>query len=357
LKQQFQRILVVRTDRIGDVILTLPLAEVLKKNFPNAHISVMIRRYTAELAEDNHNVDQILFYDNGNKPLPFFQLVSTLRTQRFDVVIHTYPRFPLALITWIARIPIRVGTGYRWYSVLFNRKLYEHRKDATRHELEYNLNLLKILGCTFDSQSISPSLEVRQDIIEKVKAMLAHKGIQRDEKFIILHPGSSGSARNWSAKNFGILGEQLAMLPNIRVIITGGKNEQELVEHTQTLVGNNAVTFIDELTLKEFAALAKLSSLFIANSTGPLHIAAAVGTAVIGLYPHVVPMTAERWGPVTKKKIIFSPKNQPADCNKCVLENSSACECMETIGINDVFEAAKKLLSVKSEHIEASTVA
>ncbi len=352
MNQQFKRILIVRTDRIGDVILTLPLAEVLRKNFPEAHIAMMIRRYTSELVEDNRNVNQILYYDNDNHPLPFFQLVSILRDQHFDVVIHTYPRFRLALMTWISGIPARVGTGYRWYSFLFNKRLFEHRKDATRHELEYNLNLLTTLDCSFDASAIAPSLDVQPESLEKVKILLTRKGVHDSEKLVILHAGSGGSARNWSSENFGLLGKQLAKLPNIKIVLTGTNHERTTVEKIQSMIGGDAITFVDELNLKEFSALIKLSSLLIANSTGPIHIAAAVGTDVIGLYPHVLPMTAERWGPVTKKKVIFSPKNQQANCSMCVEQHSHVCECMETISADDVCSAAKNILANDTKSVE-----
>jgi ADP-heptose:LPS heptosyltransferase len=176
LAELLKRFLIVRTDRIGDVILTLPMAKAVKKQFPDAYIVMLIRRYTTELVEDDQNVDKILFYDDSDRLVPFFQLVASMRAQQFDVVFHTHPRFRLALITWLARIPIRAGTGYRWYSFLFNRKIYEHRKDAKRHELEYNLNLLTTIGCTVDPASVAPILEVKIQSIQKVRDILNRIG-------------------------------------------------------------------------------------------------------------------------------------------------------------------------------------
>src|SRR4051812_30226593 len=103
------------------------MVKVLRSRFPDAHIAMLIRRYTSELVEDVPEIDQIIYYDDGKKLIPFFTLAGLLRQQQFDIVFHTYPRFRLAFLTWIGRIPVRVGTGYRWYSLFFNRKVFDHR--------------------------------------------------------------------------------------------------------------------------------------------------------------------------------------------------------------------------------------
>ncbi len=346
LAKNIDRILIVRTDRIGDVILTLPMAKVLKREFPAAHITMLIQQYTSQLVEDNRDVDKVLFYDRGDHPIPFFQLVHMLRREKFDVVFHTHPRFRLTLITWLARIPVRVGTGYRWYSFLFNKKVYEHRKTARRHELEYNLNLLQAIGCAAAPDIPVPTIDVDPAAVVKVKEFLSEAGIPDGSRLVVLHPGSGNSARDWPAEKFGLLGQCLARLPNVRMIISGGKSEGPVVRTVKNAIGKSAVEFVGTLSLREFAALARLSSLFIANSTGPLHIAASVGTPVIGLYPQITALSAERWGPYTAKKTIFTPNEKPTNCRKCVRGKSAGCECMDSICVEDVYSAASRWLGV-----------
>lgn len=335
----------VRTDRIGDVLLTLPMVEVLRRELPKSHIAMMIRRYTRELVEDNPAVDQVLFYDAEERPVPFFRLVRALREEKFDVVFHTHPIWRLALITRLARIPVRVGTGYRWYSMLFSRRVYEHRKDALRHELEYNLNLLTAISCPGELRDVRPRIEVPRERLERVRKFLGTLGVAGEDRLVILHPGSGRSARDWSPQNFGRLGRMLRETSGARIIVTGGRDEEALVNEVSGAVGGAVVPVVDRLSLREYAGLAKLASLFIANSTGPLHIAAAVGTPVIGLYPQVTPLSAARWGPFTDNKVIFTPKNKPSDCRKCLRRSAKACECMETITVDEVYHAAADLLN------------
>jgi heptosyltransferase-3 len=345
LAELLKSFLIVRTDRIGDVILTLPMARAIKKHIPDAYVVMLIQRYTAELVEDDKSVDEILFYDEQDRLVPFFQLVALIRDHRFDVVFHTHPRLRLAFITWLANIPVRIGTGYRWYSFLFNRKVFEHRKDAKRHELEYNLNLLAPIDCAVNPAEFVPRFDVNSEALEKIKVMMSAKGIENNQQLVVLHPGTGGSAREWGASNFGKLGKKLAQFPKIRVIVVGGKNEKALVDDVCKAIGKDSVAIINQMSLKEYAALLKLSALFVGNSTGPIHLASAVGTPVIGLYPHIAPLSAARWGPYTEMKTIFSPVDQPENYKKCISKKEKACECMESISVDSVYDAAVKYLS------------
>jgi len=344
LESNHRRILIIRTDRIGDIILTLPMARVLKIKFPSAHVSMLIQRYTSELVEDHRDVDEVLYYDENDRLIPFFKLVLILRRQKLDVVLHTHPRFRLALIIWLAGIPVRVGTGYRWYSFLFNNKVYEHRKHALHHELEYNLHLLEAIGCSSDGIDVKPSIDIHPAAANKVASLLENIGVTGNDRIVIIHPGSGKSARDWNAKNFGLLGKRISLFPNVKVIVTGGKSEKALVNRVCSLIGESSISLVNQLTLREYSALAKCAILFIANSTGPIHLAAAVGTPVIGFYPQVTVLNSTRWGPYTEKKIIFTPKDKPIDCKKCVRRKTDTCECMDSISIDDVYESAATII-------------
>ena len=344
MPENYRKILIIRTDRIGDVILTLPMASVLKEHFPDVHITMMIQRYTSDLVQADKHVDEIVYYDNETGQIPFFKMLRIIKSQKYDVVFHTHPRFRIALITWLAGIPERVGTGYRWYSFMFNNKVYEHRKNASYHELEYNLHLLEAIGCSVDYSNIFPTLTLDENDIEKVSLVLKDLGVEKNHKIVILHPGSGRSSRDWSRKNFGILGKRLTELSSVKVLITGGKNEEQLVDDVRTYAGSSAIPIVNRFTLKEYAALVKSAALFISNSTGPIHIAAAVGTMVIGLYPQAANLSAARWGPYTNKKIIFTPIGKDLNCKKCFGFKNSSCECMDSITVDEVFQSAKKYL-------------
>jgi len=342
-----KRILIIRTDRIGDVILTLPMAKVVKKHDPDAIVGMLVRGYTSELVEADNAVTEIIHEDSGGAPVPITALIRRLRGGRFDAAVHTHPRFRLALAVLLAGIPLRVGTGYRWYSFLFNRRVYEHRKTAERHELEYNLNLLSAIGFSSDGIDTTPVLLPEKRCRDRVRILLAEIGIAVGDELVILHPGSGGSARDWPPERFGRLAELLAGDRSRRVLITGGPGEEALVEEVVRIAGGGVFRMKSGLTLLEFGALAQTARLFIANSTGPLHLAAAVGTPVIGLYPQITALSPARWGPYTAKKTVLTPVGKPADCRLC-RGGRAACECMMTISVDDVYRVALRQLEAET---------
>jgi heptosyltransferase-3 len=344
--KEFRRILVVRTDRIGDVILTLPMLELLRKQFPHAHIAMLIRHYTKDLLNENPYLDDVLLYDDENGELPFLAVAAELKKRNFDVVFITYPRFRLAMLMRWAGIPLRVGTGYRWYSFLFNKRVYVHRKVGEKHEAEYNVDLIRAMGCDVGSVPY-PHLSISEETLESVKNRLAYLGLVSDKTIVLLHPGSGGSARDWKADNFGVLGKRLSALPNVQVVVTGGKGEESLVRHVAGMIGVNTPVVVNQLSLKEYGALTSFAGLLVANSTGPLHIAAATGTPVVGLYPQVTAMNAIRWGPFTAKKTILVPKDRPTNCTACICPQATECECMNSISIEEVFRACLTHLSTR----------
>ncbi len=341
------RILVVRTDRIGDVVLTLPMVDILRLNYPDAYIAMMVRRYTSELVQNSTSVDETILYDDTKGLVPFCKTLKNLRRHKFDVAFIAYPRLRIALLLFLAGVKLRVGSGYRFYSLLFNKRIYEHRKDAKKHELEYNLSLLDAVGIPLKKVE-PPWILVGEELVQNVKQRLEKIGINSSDRIVIIHPGSGGSSRDWDIEKFAELGKILSKIQNVKIVITGGLNEHQLVENLKRAIGGNVVGKAGEFSLLEFAALAKLAQLLISNSTGTIHIAAAVGTHVIGFYPQITALSQQRWGPYTEKKKVFTPSGKPADCNKCN-KGEIKCECMDTISVDEVFKAVKNFLNQQNK--------
>ena len=342
LNPEVKNILLVRTDRIGDVILSLPMLPLLKRRFPGAAISVLVRQYTRELVEHHSCVDEVLIYENEGSIASLWSMLLEIRARKFDAAIIPYPRFRPTLILFLAGIRIRVGSGYRWYSFLFNRRIYEHRKDARRHEVEYNLNLLSVLGV---DPASSPEFEIRaQPSAEAaIDSLLRTKGIGPGDRFAVLHPGSGGSARDWPAANFSKLGNRISSGLGLKLVVTGGKGEEVLANLTAGGIVPHAISFAGILSLGEMAALLRRASVFVSNSTGPMHIAAVVGTPVVAFFPPILQCSPVRWGPYTKKKRVFV-----ADNGTCPLCEGGPCRsnvCMEQIDVQKVFEATKDLIN------------
>ncbi len=343
-----KNILVVRTDRIGDVVLTLPVAEILRSAYPDAIITFLARSYTHDILVGQKGIDRIILYDEQGTAKPLGNLIAELRGGEFDFAVVCYPRFRIALALLLAGVRIRIGTGFRWYSFLFNRRVYEHRKTAQKHEFEFNVSLLKPLGLAVSSAPV-PVLAVTDDARRTAQQERRRLGLSDKDSFIVLHPGSGGSARDWSPANFRILALELTGI-GFKIVVTGAQGEEKLVESVVHGTKSSVKASVGKLGLLEYAAFVKLSDLFISNSTGPLHIAAAVGTPVIGFYPPILACSPSRWGPVTKRKIVFVP-----DRTQCTLCRGGECRgnvCMDQIQVANVISAVRTLIPKRADKRE-----
>jgi heptosyltransferase-2 len=339
-QEPFDNVLIVRTDRIGDLVLTLPMIPALRSRYPSIRISMLLRSYTRELVDGFAGLDSIIPYDDLRGVRGFFLLAAELRRGHFNMAVISHPTFRIALLLVVAGIPVRVGTGYRWYSFLFNRRVFEHRKTAEKHEAEYNCSLLSAAGC--DVRVVPPiTLPISSAAMTAALAERRRLDIADTDRVVVLHPGSGGSARDWSPENFGDLAGILAD-KQCTVVVTGTRQEERLVDRVVLRSGGRAKASTGRFSLKELAAFLGSAQLFIANSTGPLHIAATVGTPVIGFYPPIRECSARRWGPLTEKKILFS-----ADSSVCPRCHGGPCQgndCMDQITVEQVVQAAMSLL-------------
>ena len=337
------KILIVRTDRIGDVVLSLPMAESIKKKYPESKITYLIRNYTRFLLDGNSFIDEVFIVDEKDGVISFRKNLSEIKSRQFDTCIVVNPTFKITLIMFLAGIKNRIGTGYRWYSTLFNQKVFEHRKYGDKHELEYNLNLLSKLGIDEKAvpDRINFHLKIEVESSNKIDSILSQKGFKKGNNIIIIHPGSGGSSVDLPKEKLIELTRMLAGLDNTSIIITGSKSESRLCE--DFVINDSIINLSGRLDLSLLKALINKANVFISNSTGPMHIAAALGVYIIGFFPKILACSQKRWGPYTEKKTIFVPT---IDCNDCTREQCEKLNCMNSIDIGRVFDETKSVLNI-----------
>ena len=331
-KDEVKRILITRTDRLGDVILTLPLITEVKKIFKDAKIMFFVKNYTEELLSGYEGIDEILTEEDA---VSFSGKYNLFKSKGPDLVINVKPQFDLAFIFFLLRTKYRIGTGYRWYSFLYNYKVYQHRKTSDKHESDLKLNLLSAF---FDGVSEEKKFFFsynKEDEIELNKRLELFK-LGPEDKYIILHPGSGGSAKDLPKERFSefidLFTEEFS---DHRLVITGLDNETALAED---VIKNSAeanrgriTDLTGKLSLKELMILTDHSQLFISNSTGPIHLAGALNKKIIGFYPNEKHMSDLRWGPLGSNSIVLKPDLNSAD--------------MSSIKAEDILNASKKLLN------------
>jgi len=338
---ELKNILIVRTDRIGDVVLTLPIAGIIKSHYPNCHVSFLVREYTSPLLFEHPSIDDVFILKEKNGKILKNKNIKLLTNKNFDTVFIVNATFELAWILYKSKIKNRIGTGYRWYSFLFNKKVFVHRKSGDKHELEYNIEMLEKIGI---NENITPdnvcfNIQIDNDSKQKISSLLDINRFENEKIRIIVHPGSGGSAFDLPKEKIKNLVERLAHELNVQIIITGNENEKELCNY---ISGNiETIDLCGKLNLKEMIALIDSSDILVANSTGPIHIGAALNKFVVGFYPTIHSMSKDRWGPYTRKRKIFEPEN----CNELSTEEFLEKDCMNRIDINEVFNSIQNIIT------------
>lgn len=334
------RILVSRTDRIGDLVLSLPMVRTLKSVYPHARVDLLVRQETAPVVDGQPGVDGILIYrpDSGRSR----ELATQLTGKKYNAVICLYPRPELARSFVRAKIPVRIGTARRWYSHRFTHRVNISRRTSGRHEKDLNLDLLKPLGIDPD-YSLVPEMALNSPSQVSLPGPLAPAGTQTEKgtqatrkPLVVMHPGDGGSAANWRVEKYAELA-RLLQIEHIEMILTGTQADRE--KHLalfSAVVGEDRI-FSGRTDLPRLMQILAHCDLFIGGSTGPLHLAAALGTPVVGLYGPIYATTPDRWGPCGAGHTVFVPDVPTCRCQvgACRLGN-----CMDRIAVGNVLAAA-----------------
>ncbi|MDX9858993.1 MAG: glycosyltransferase family 9 protein [candidate division Zixibacteria bacterium] len=307
--QPGDRILISRTDRLGDLVLALPVVETIKARYPECRVDVISSLYASPILENNDKISGILRVQNDqlltSKPYKK-ELLMKVKKGDYKVVVVLYPERQISRLFYQAEIPHRLGTAGRFHSVFFNHRLLHSRKANRKHESEYNLDFLRFFrkGPTIKTPTVYPT----DKELRNARRILGEVNI--NAPFIVLHPGSGGSADRWPVDKFIDL---YAMLDaeNLQVVLSGSDNEGEMIEEVAARNGVSVRKITGETDLRTLAAVLSLASVVVANSTGPLHLAVAVGTRVVGLYPGRQIMSPVRWGPVGKGHKVLQPPMPP----------------------------------------------
>ena len=314
-----ERFLLIRTDRIGDTILTLPSVTALRKKYPAAFIVFLAQPYTVPLIEKYEGIDLLLTYEpeKRHKGWPgIMQLSRELEQLKIDVALLFYPRLELAFALFKAKIPVRIGTAYRWYSFLLTQRIFEHRKECLKHEAEYNLSLLASL---LPGENPQPHNEFKKWTPEPWWDNFRTE--QNLNEYVIVHPGSGSSAPNLNKTQYRLIVQLLLDKTSWTVLLTGASGEEKLVDNIAEDFPQERVKIMaGRYSLAEFLTIIRHSSLLITSSTGPLHLANAVKTPLLGFFCPAKPHTPIRWGPYDQQKWVVTPTlDSPEICkfNKC----------------------------------------
>lgn len=362
-------ILINRSDALGDSILTIPMAKVLKEKFPDAKITILVTSKSADIFKSHPHVDEYRIYHRHARF--YFKIREVLKI--FNEVKPTHyfyagggylPNF----IAWITRVKFRGGLKSRWHTYLFlNKGIRQKRSMVAMHEMEYNLNLLFSLGIDYnfkDKIHYSPEIYLTQDELEMnynfFRKDLIKEGLETERKMIFIHPGSGGASLNWSSRNYArlVLKFEQKFPEKYLFIISHTPSDYSSLQGLKEILNRKENDFLKKRIyyfngqkegLRHYMAILSRAAVFVGPSTGPTHLAAVLGVPVVTIYSPIKIQSSLRWGPLAKdrEKIkVLVPDVICGEAKKCALVECPYYECMGKIEVEDVLKQALAIMEI-----------
>jgi ADP-heptose:LPS heptosyltransferase len=307
------RVVGLRTDRIGDVILTLPALKALSA--AGHEVSAVVAPLTHPLVAGQPFLREAFAWSPSE---PAAGLIAWLRERRFDAAIAFHPRPSVAWALARAGVPVRVGTAYRWHSFLFTRRVRVHRSAQDRHEAEFSLDL---------AAALEPA--VNREIALAPPARIPAPPPGLPPRYAVIHPTGGGSALNASPGAWADVARRIEA-GGLPVVVTGSPADRTVA----TAVGR----FVETAALPDLAAVLHGAAVVVGPSTGPLHLAAALGRPVVALHSPVRSQSPVRWRPHAPTARVILPHE--AVCPSCLGEACPVWNCVDRVSPARVAAAA-----------------
>ncbi len=342
-----KKILVVNMRYIGDTVWTVPFIRNLKRNLPNAEVSALVNTGGEVFLDTMPEVSEVICFDRkklkgGKYFLRNLAFLNGLRKKRFDAVFVLSNSDRPTIISYATGAEIRIGfrSDNRWRKYLLSEK---HTWDRERnpHMIDYYLQALTDSGLKVYDRTLT--IDIPAGAVGKLKEKL---GGGHGRKAVVVHPGARGPLRQWGVENFAEVINALS--GRYKIFLIGGPGEEDIVKGVMQRLKSPPDIASTDLGLMEFATLCSKSDLFIGNDSAPIHIAAASGLFVIGIYG---PTVSKYCGPWTDRKFLFDMSDAP--CRPCMQDACTCAEfkaCLKDIRPADVAGKAENILSALSAH-------
>jgi lipopolysaccharide heptosyltransferase II len=290
-----RNILAVRLDSMGDVLMTTPALRALKARPQDRQLTLLTSSQGAAVAPLLPMLDRTIAYDAPwikstmlpPSPCHELKLIEQLRSLQFDgaVVFTVYSQSPLpaAMLCYLAGIPYRLAHARENPYWLLTHWVRETEPDRMiRHEAKRQLELVETIGSITDDWRLT--VDVRREVRAAMAARLAVEGLDAARPWIVVHPGASAPSRRYPFESFAAVARELVLDNDYQLVFTGSAGEVALIDAILDIAAVPAISLAGQTNLEELAAVLSLCSLLISNNTGPVHLAAAVGTPVVDLY-------------------------------------------------------------------------
>lgn len=335
------RILVVRPDRVGDVVLSTPVLRAIRRQWPDAYLAMMVRPYARDVLVANPWLDEIITDEADGSDrgmIGFARQVWRLRARRFDTALMLLPTMRVAWLLFLAGIPRRIGVGRTIYQALtLTRSVSRHHDTPLRHEADYCLDLARAIGA--ETNDLRPAVFLTDSERNAARTLLRAEGVEGGP-IIGLHPGNGRNAPNWPPERYGLLADRLIDHCGATILVTGSPSEQALVDRLVVGTTAHVISLVGRLSLRQLIGVIAELDLLISSSTGPMHLAAALGIPTVSLFCPFPARSPGRWGPLSNRSAVLLPPDH--GCETC--ERGPMCD-LPGIRVEAVCETAARILA------------
>ncbi len=338
-----KRLLVMRLDRIGDVALSTPVLRAARKAWPQAFIAMMVRTACADVVAGHPDVNEVILYDkeaSHRSPLATIGFARSLRRYRFDTALVLHPSHRAHWIPWLAGIRRRIGYD-RKQPWLLTHRLAHRKQEGEKHEAEYALDMLRPFG--IEPAAPEPFIAIDPDAKDRVARLLHLKSVPDDAKLVAIHPSASCVSKRWMPERFAAVADKLAAHKDVRICVVAGKEDLQAAQALELAMRQRLINLAGQLSVGELIALLKRCRLLISNDSGPVHLAAAVGTPVVDIFGrNQAGLSPRRWGPLGQGHIIL---HKEVGCEVCLAHNCQIqFKCLTELSVDEVYSAALGVL-------------
>jgi heptosyltransferase-2 len=337
----YKRILIVRTDRIGDVLLTTPVIKALRDNLPTAYIVIMVNPSALDIVKDNPYLDEVIVYDKENLHRGIwrnFKFILDLRRKKFDLALVLHTKNRTNIICWLSGIKNRVGYYNKKFGFLLTKKLEDTRPEGKKHEVDYCLDVVRAIGIEPKDRGLfMPKDEVW------LQNFLRENNISDGDRLVCIHPGASCISKRWFADRFAQVSDILIEKYNVKILVICGEDNISYSKEMISKMRNRVLDLSGKISLRQLASLLSRCSLLISNDSGPVHISTAVGCPVISIFGrNQKGLSPIRWRPLGKKDVVL---HKEVGCIDCLAHNCQKnFACLRAITVADVLEAVDSVL-------------
>ncbi|MEE9429833.1 MAG: glycosyltransferase family 9 protein [Melioribacteraceae bacterium] len=332
-----KKFLIVRPDRIGDVVLSTAIPREIKQTWQDSYVVVLVRSYTKDIYLNNPFVDEVIELEKL-KGKDFIRAVVKIRKYKFTHALMLLPNEWINYALFFAGIKTRVGVGHKFYqAITFVKSVSRQKYIPLRHEADYCMDLARKIGVK--SENINPEIHLTYNELKEVETV--RKSLLNEKKYLVgVHSTSGNSAPNWSTDNYFNLISELKKNNSIQIVIT----DVDIPEQLKNI--DDVIYPSKDLSLRDWFAYFASMDILISSSTGPMHICTALNVKTVSLFCQLTACSPKLWGPLGNTNKVLLPSERYLELHSNEDPKDWTLDGNDGIGVQQVISAVNGLLGM-----------